>query len=64
MLLLDCKTRWKSLLTMLERFYELKKEIKMAMVQLNVPFDLNDKEMKKLMRCVKPLLPLKLLLML
>ena len=28
MLLLDCKTRWNSLLTMLEKFDELKKEIK------------------------------------
>ena len=42
MLLLDCKTRWNSLLTMLERFYELKKEIKKALVQLDVPFDLYD----------------------
>ena len=48
MLLLDCKTRWNSLLTMLDRFYELKKEIKMAMVQLDVPFDLSDKEMKEI----------------
>ena len=48
MLLLDCKTRWNSLLAMLERFYELKKEIKMAMVQLDVPFDLSEKEVKKI----------------
>ena len=44
LLLLGCKTRWNSLLTMLERFYELKKEIKMAVVQLDVPFDLSDKK--------------------
>ena len=43
MLLLDFKTRWNSLLTMLERFYELQKEIKMAMIQLDVPFDLSKK---------------------
>ena len=49
---------------MLERFYELKKKIKMAMVELDVPFDLSDKKLKKLMKCVKPLLPLKLLFML
>ena len=60
MLLLNWKTRRNSLLTMLERFYELKEEIKMAMLQLDVPFDLSEKEM----RCVKLLLPLRLLLML
>ena len=48
MLLLDCKTGWNSLLAMLERFYEPKKEIKMAMVQVDVPFDLYEKEVKKI----------------
>ena len=33
---------------MLERFYDLKKEIKVAMVQLDVPFDLSDNEMKEI----------------
>ena len=47
MLLLDCKTRWNSLLAMLEKFYELKKEIKMAMVQLDVRFDLSEKEVSE-----------------
>ena len=32
MLFLDCKTRYNSFLAILERFYELKKEIKMTMV--------------------------------
>ena len=44
MLLLDCKTRWNNLLAMLERFYELQKEIKMAMVQLDANFDVSEKE--------------------
>ena len=49
MLLLDCKTRWNSLLTMLERFYQLKKkEIKMAMVQLDASNDLSDNERKEI----------------
>ena len=57
MLLLDCKTRWNSLLTMLERFYELKKEIEMAMVQLDVPFDLSDNEMKEINDMCEALAP-------
>ena len=59
MLLLDCKTRWNSLLAMLERFYELKKEIKMAMVQLDVSFDLSEKEVKEINEMCKALAPFK-----
>ena len=59
MLLLDCKTRWNSLLTKLERFYELKKEIKMAMVQLDVPFDLSEKEVKEINEVCEALAPFK-----
>ena len=59
MLLLDCKTRWNSLLAMLERFYELKKEIKMAMVQLHVPFDLSEKEVKEINEMCEALAPFK-----
>ena len=35
---LDCKTQWNSLLKMLHRFYELRKEIKVAMMQLEQEF--------------------------
>ena len=59
MLLLDCKTRWNSLLAMLERFYELKKEIKMAMVQLDVTFDLSEKEVKEINEMCEALAPFK-----
>ena len=59
MLFLDCKTRWNSLLAMLERFYELKKEIKMAMVKLDVPFDLSEKEMKEINEMCEALAPFK-----
>ncbi|GBP21651.1 hypothetical protein EVAR_16197_1 [Eumeta japonica] len=43
-LLLDCKTRWNSLLTMLERFYLLKSCIQKALIDLNHPICLEDVE--------------------
>ena len=54
MLLLDYKVRWNSLLVMLKRFYKLKKEIKMAMVQLDV-FDFSEKEVKEINEMCKAL---------
>ena len=54
MLLLGCKTRWNSLLAMLERFYELQKEIKMAMVQLDANFDVSEKEIKEMCEVLAP----------
>ena len=47
-LFLDCKTRWNSLLKMLQCFYELCKEIKVAMVQLEQEFEFSDDELKKI----------------
>ena len=47
------------IVTMLERFYKLKKEIKMAMVQLDVPFDLSEKEMKEINEMCETLAPFK-----
>ena len=44
---------------MLKRFYKLKKEIKMAMVQLDVPFDLSEKEVKEINVMCKALAPFK-----
>ncbi|GLV37553.1 hypothetical protein CBL_20365 [Carabus blaptoides fortunei] len=44
-LLLDCIIRWNFLLKMLERFYEMRKEVKIAMLQLDYPFDLNNQEL-------------------
>ncbi len=58
-LLLDCKTRWNSLLDMLNRFYELRIEIKMALVQLDVPFDLTDRELSKVKELSDALAPFK-----
>ena len=45
-LLLDTKTRWNSLLAMLQRFYHLRKEIKMAMVHLEKDFPFTDEELQ------------------
>lgn len=59
MLLLDCKTRWNSLLTMLERFYELRKEIKLALLQLDIQFDLSDAELKGINDMCEALAPFK-----
>ena len=47
-LFLDCKTRWNSLLQMLKRFYELRKEVKIAMVQLEQLFDISDEELVRI----------------
>ena len=44
---------------MLERFYDLKKEIKMAMVQLDVPYDLFEKEVKEINEMCEALAPSK-----
>ena len=59
MLLLDCKTRCNSLLAMLERFYVLKKEIEMAIIQLDVSFDLYKKEVKEINEMCEALAPFK-----
>ena len=47
------------MLTMLERFYELRKEIKMALVQLDVQFDLSDEELKGINEMCEALAPFK-----
>lgn len=43
-LFLDCRTRWNSTLKMLKRFYELKKEVQMAMIKLDKPFEISQDE--------------------
>ena len=56
---LDCKTRWNSLLSMLERFYELRKEIKMALVQLDIQFELTEDDMMIIKELCDALAPIK-----
>ena len=44
---------------MLERFYKLKKNNKIAMLQLDVPFGLSEKEMREINGMCKALAPFK-----
>jgi hypothetical protein len=59
-LLLDSRTRWSSLVNMLERFYDLKTEIKMAMVKLGKEkeFTLSEEELKVIGDLISALKPL------
>ena len=59
-LFLDCKTRWNSLLKMLRRFYELRKEIKVAMVELEQEFEFSDDELKKINELCEALAPMEM----
>ena len=45
---------------MLENLYELTKEIKMALVWLDVRFDLSDKELKRINKMCEVLAPIRL----
>lgn len=59
-LLLDCKTRWNSLLTMLERFSLLKTCIQKALIDLNHPIRLEDADFDLVNKIVDVLTPIKL----
>ena len=59
-LFLDCKTRWNSLLKMLWHFYELRKEIKVAMVELEQEFQFSDDELKKINELCEALAPIEM----
>jgi len=59
-LFLDCKTRWESLLQMLKRFYELRKEVKIAMVPLEEQFDLSDEELVSIKEMCDALAPIEM----
>ncbi|KAJ6646218.1 hypothetical protein Bhyg_01429, partial [Pseudolycoriella hygida] len=60
-LLLDCKTRWSSLSDMLHRFYELRKPVKKALVDLDGgdKLDLDEMEMELVCEISTALKPLK-----
>ena len=54
-LILDCKTRWNSVLPMLERFFELKSIIKSTMLELNYDYDDNiEVQIFEIIQCLKP----------
>jgi hypothetical protein len=59
-LLLDSRTRWSSLVNMLERFYVLKTEIKMAMIKMDKEkeFTLSDDELEVIGDLISALKPL------
>jgi hypothetical protein len=61
-LLLDCKTRWNSLSTMLERFSLLKTSIQKALIDLNHPVRSEDPDFDLLTKIVDVLTPIKLTL--
>ena len=56
-LILNCKIRWSNFLAMLERFFMLEKQIKVALIQLDasLPFSMLGIEiMKKVIEALKP----------
>ena len=58
-LFLDCKTLWNSLLKMLRCFYELRKEIKLVMVELEQEFEFSNDELKRINKLCEALAPIK-----
>ncbi|KAJ6644674.1 hypothetical protein Bhyg_09643 [Pseudolycoriella hygida] len=52
-LLLDCKTRWSNLSDMLDRFYELRKPVKKALVDLDGGDKLDLDEMEMELVCLR-----------
>ena len=59
-LILDCKTRWSSLLNMLERIVKIKKPFQKALLDLDVGININDDEFSHISNIVKALDPIKL----
>lgn len=59
-LLLDCKTRWNSLFTMLERFALLKVSVQKALIDLNNPVLLEESDFDLINEIIKVLAPVKL----
>ena len=59
-LFLDCKTLWNSLLQMLKLLYELRKEVKIAMVQLEQRFDISDEELVRIKELCDALAPIEM----
>ena len=59
-LFLDCKTRWNSLLNIFQRFYEMRKEVKVAMLQLDKDFNISQEELDKIKEICNTLAPLEM----
>lgn len=60
MLMLDSKTRWNTLLLMMERFLKLKNPIMKALIDLNLQINFSDSEFDLISKTVSVLLPIKL----
>lgn len=59
-LLLDCRTRWNSLLNMLERFYKLKNCVDKALIDIKSEIKFSDSEWSSIKNLVESLEPFKL----
>ena len=59
-LFLDCRSCWNSLLQMLKPFYELHKEVMIAMVQLEQLFDISDEELVRIKELCDALAPIEM----
>lgn len=57
---LDCRTRWNSMLFMLERFYELRFCIKKALIDIGSAINFSDEEFELLSTIIDTLTPIKL----
>ena len=58
-LILDCKTRWSSLLNMLERIIKIKLPVQNALLDLHEMITLSDQELTEISRISKSLGPIK-----
>ena len=59
-LILDCKTRWSSLLNMLERILKISVPVKESLLDLNIEIKLTDEEFTKVSFVVQALQPFKI----
>ena len=59
-LILDCRTRWNTMLDMLKRFYEMRNSVKHALIDLNESFDLTETDLEKINEIIEALKPVKL----
>ena len=57
-LVLDVRTRWNSLLHMLRKFYDLRKEVKLALIENNYEFDFSSEELEKIKEICDALSPI------
>ena len=54
-LILDCKTRWSSLLNMLERIVKIKLPVQKALLELQEMITLSDQELTEISRIIQSL---------